>query len=322
MASVVIKRFEKADTVLWNSFVKEAKNATFLFDRGYMDYHADRFHDHSVLLFADGKLMALFVANENNHEIISHEGLSYGGLLLEKEARLEEVLAWFFHIVRYYHQLGVKKMIYKCLPFYYATYPAQEDLYALFLLRAALLQRDTSSVFVKSMPLPYQQRRKKNTKQKSNSYRISGANDPTEFWNDVLIPNLKEKFGAEPVHSLDELKKLMQSFPSHIQLFEVRDQDLLGGTVIYSTRLTAHAQYTSATPLGKEMAALDILFHYLLSDVYKEKAYFSFGTSNGEPHRALNRGLVNWKEGFGARAFAVDTYQIETGNYPLLSSYA
>ncbi len=322
MASVVIKRFEKADTVLWNSFVKEAKNATFLFDRGYMDYHADRFHDHSVLLFADGKLMALFVANENNHEIISHEGLSYGGLLLEKEARLEEVLAWFFHIVRYYHQLGVKKMIYKCLPFYYATYPAQEDLYALFLLKAALLQRDTSSVFVKSMPLPYQQRRKKNTKQKSNSYRISGANDPTEFWNDVLIPNLKEKFGAEPVHSLDELKKLMQSFPSHIQLFEVRDQDLLGGTVIYSTPLTAHAQYTSATPLGKEMAALDILFHYLLSDVYKEKAYFSFGTSNGEPHRALNRGLVNWKEGFGARAFAVDTYQIETGNYPLLSSYA
>ncbi len=322
MASVVIKRFEKADTVLWNSFVKEAKNATFLFDRGYMDYHADRFHDHSVLLFADGKLMALFVANENNHEIISHEGLSYGGLLLEKEARLEEVLAWFFHIVRYYHQLGVKKMIYKCLPFYYATYPAQEDLYALFLLRAALLQRDTSSVFVKSMPLPYQQRRKKNTKQKSNSYRISGANDPTEFWNDVLIPNLKEKFGAEPVHSLDELKKLMQSFPNHIQLFEVRDQDLLGGTVIYSTPLTAHAQYTSATRLGKEMAALDILFHYLLSDVYKEKAYFSFGTSNGEPHRALNRGLVNWKEGFGARAFAVDTYQIETGNYPLLSSYA
>lgn len=322
MASVVIKRFEKADTVLWNSFVKEAKNATFLFDRGYMDYHADRFHDHSVLLFADGKLMALFVANESNHEIISHEGLSYGGLLLEKEARLEEVLAWFFHIVRYYHQLGVKKMIYKCLPFYYATYPAQEDLYALFLLRAALLQRDTSSVFVKSMPLPYQQRRKKNTKQKSNSYRISGANDPTEFWNDVLIPNLKEKFGAEPVHSLDELKKLMQSFPNHIQLFEVRDQGLLGGTVIYSTPLTAHAQYTSATPLGKEMAALDILFHYLLSDVYKEKAYFSFGTSNGEPHRALNRGLVNWKEGFGARAFAVDTYQIETGNYPLLSSYA
>jgi hypothetical protein len=322
MASVVIKRFEKADTVLWNSFVKEAKNATFLFDRGYMDYHADRFKDHSLLLFADGKLKALFVANENNNEIISHEGLSYGGLLLEPEARLEDVLTWFFHFVRYYHQLGFERVIYKCLPFYYATYPAQEDLYALFLLKAALLQRDTSSVFVKSMPLPYQQRRKKNTKQDSGSFRILRANDPTEFWNDVLIPNLKEKFGAEPVHSLEEIKKLMRLFPNQIQLFEVRNKGLLGGTVIYSTPLTAHAQYTSANPLGKEMGALDVLFHHLLSDVFQEKAYFSFGTSNGDPGRTLNRGLVNWKEGFGARTFAVDTYQIETGNHTLLPSYA
>ncbi|MFO0507901.1 MAG: GNAT family N-acetyltransferase, partial [bacterium] len=304
----MIKRFEKADTALWNTFVKEAKNATFLFDRGYMDYHADRFKDHSLLLFADGKLRALFVANENNNEIISHEGLSYGGLLLEPEARLEDVLTWFFHFVRYYHQLGFERVIYKCLPFYYATYPAQEDLYALFLLKAALLQRDTSSVFVKSMPLPYQQRRKKNSRQNSGSFRISRANDPTEFWNDVLIPNLKEKFGAEPVHSLEEIKKLMRLFPNQIQLFEVRNKGLLGGTVIYSTPLTAHAQYTSANPLGKEMEAQDVLFHHLLSDVFQEKAYFSFGTSNGDPGRTLNRGLVNWKEGFGARTFAVDTY--------------
>jgi hypothetical protein len=322
MASVLIKRFEKADTVLWNSFVKEAKNATFLFDRGYMDYHADRFKDHSLLLFADGKLKALFVANENNNEIISHEGLSYGGLLLEPEARLEDVLTCFFHFVRYYHQLGFERVIYKCLPFYYATYPAQEDLYALFLLKAALLQRDTSSVYVKSMPLPYQQRRKKNTKQNSGSFRISESNDPTKFWNDVLIPNLKEKFGAEPVHSLKEIKELMQSLPNHIQLFEVRDQGLLGGTVIYTTSITAHAQYTSATLLGKEMGALDVLFDNLLTEVFKDKAYFSFGTSNGNPPRVLNRGLVNWKEGFGARTFAIDTYQIDPENYTLLASYA
>jgi len=322
MASVVIKRFEKEDTKLWNSFVKEAKNATFLFDRGYMDYHADRFKDHSLLLFAEGKLRALFVANENNHEIISHEGLSYGGLLLEKEARLEEVLCWFFHVTRYYYDRGFQKVVYKCVPFYYATYPSQEDLYALFLLKTVLLQRDTSSVRVKSMQLPYQQRRKKNTKQDSGSFRISRANDPTEFWNDVLIPNLKEKFGTEPVHSLEEIKKLMRLFPNQIHLFEVRNEGLLGGTVIYSTLLTAHAQYTSANQLGKEVGALDVLFHQLLSDAFVDKAYFSFGTSNGNPDRALNRGLVNWKEGFGARTFSIDTYQIDPENYNLLASYA
>ena len=30
----------------WNDFVGQSKNATFLFYRGYMDYHADRFADY------------------------------------------------------------------------------------------------------------------------------------------------------------------------------------------------------------------------------------------------------------------------------------
>jgi hypothetical protein len=323
MAAVEIKRFEKADTQLWDDFVEGAKNATFLFNRGYMDYHADRFVDHSLLLYNEGRLKALFVANEANDEIVSHGGLSYGGLVLEKEARLEEVLCWFFHIGRYYHQQHFKRVIYKCLPFYYATYPSQEDLYALFLLKASLIQRDTSSVCVRSMPLPYQQRRRKNTRENStNSYRIIKTNDPREFWNTVLIPNLRQRFGAEPVHSVVEMQTLMERFPNHIQFFAVYDKEIVGGTVIYCSGSVAHAQYTSATILGKELGVLDVLFHHLLTDVFNDKAYFSFGTSNGDLGRQLNRGLVNWKEGFGARTFTIDYYQIETENYSLLESYA
>ncbi|MCX8489589.1 MAG: hypothetical protein ORN54_00805 [Cyclobacteriaceae bacterium] len=114
--------------------------------------------------------------------------------------------------------------------------------------------------------------------------------------------------------------KSMPLFPNHIQLFEIRNQGLLGGTIIYSTPLATHAQYTSATHLG--MGALDVLFHNLLNAVFTEKAYFSFGIPNGEPHQALNRGLVNWRERFGARTFAINIYQIDTENHhTLLSSY-
>ena len=32
-------------TEAWNTLVAQSKNGTFLFDRRFMDYHADRFRD-------------------------------------------------------------------------------------------------------------------------------------------------------------------------------------------------------------------------------------------------------------------------------------
>ena len=49
MFEIVRYTAEKADE--WNAFVAESKNGTFLFNRGYMDYHADRFVDHSLMFY-------------------------------------------------------------------------------------------------------------------------------------------------------------------------------------------------------------------------------------------------------------------------------
>jgi hypothetical protein len=61
--------------------VSTAKNATFLFSRAYMDYHSDRFADHSPMIFNDHSLVGVLPANLNaNGTLISHEGLTYGPL--------------------------------------------------------------------------------------------------------------------------------------------------------------------------------------------------------------------------------------------------
>ena len=323
MAEIVVNKFRKADERVWNNFVAAAKNATFLFHRSYIDYHADRFTDHSLLLYCKGKLKALFVAHESGSSIISHGGLSYGGLILEKEVKLEEVLSFFFHLLNYYHQHRFTSVVYKCLPAYYALFPSQEDLYAMFLLRASLIHRDTSLVFSLSSQLPYQQMKRRNIKKgKSAGYKIVASSDPKTFWNTVLIPNLKNRFDSAPVHSLPEIKKLMKLFPENIQLYEVYSHEILGGVLLYVTDQVAHCQYISATSEGKEGKALDFLFHKLLQEIYADKHFFSFGTSNGEEEHHINKGLVKWKEGFGARTFAIDCYQIETVNYNLLLRYA
>ena len=51
-----IRRYTADRADEWNLFVAASKNGTFLFDRRFMDYHSDRFRDHSLMVYRDGRL--------------------------------------------------------------------------------------------------------------------------------------------------------------------------------------------------------------------------------------------------------------------------
>lgn len=318
---VQIKRYTSQETYAWNRFLGNAKNSTFLFNREYVDYHQHRFTDHSLMIYVDDNLSALFIANETGDTIESHGGLTYGGLILEKEAKLERVIQYFHHITKYYSS-NFKTILYKCVPSYLHTYPANEDLYALFLLKSNLVRRDTSTVLDLTNPSPPQRRTSKAFKLfESGKYSIKTSTDPQEFWKKILEQNLGERFGVAPAHSHQEMKLLMDRFPDNIKLFEVHDHELIAGAVIYSTPTVIHLQYLSSNEMGREGEASGVLMHHLVATFGGDKSWFSLGTSNTEGGRKLNRGMVNWKEGFGARTFVHDFYEIATENHVLLNDY-
>jgi hypothetical protein len=70
-------------------------------------------------------------------------------------------------------------------------------------------------------------------------------------------------------------------------------------------------QYICASEKGKEVGALDLLFAELLDDVYRSVPCFDFGISTEDDGRYLNTGLIEQKEGFGARAIMHDFYAID-----------
>src|SRR5690606_7740440 len=77
----------------WNDFVKTSKNGIFMFDRDYMEYHADRFEDHSLLAYDDqGKLISLLPANARDGVLYSHQGLSFGGFITGKSMRMDMMM--------------------------------------------------------------------------------------------------------------------------------------------------------------------------------------------------------------------------------------
>lgn len=308
-----IRRYRREDKELWNSFVSKARNATFLFDRNYMDYHADRFDDNSFMFYHKGKLKAVLPANVAGDTLYSHQGLTYGGLLLDKKANVEDVLECFDSLNFWLRENGISKVVYKTLPWIYQQYPSEEDLYALtWKCKAQLISRDISSTIVIDNKLKFAESRKSGIRKALLlNIEVGESNDVDGFWH-VLEDNLGNRYNAKPVHTASEMKLLMSRFPNNIKLYVAKmNGEIVGGTLIYVTPQVVHTQYISASVEGKKHGALDLLFDYIINKVYANCRYFDFGKSTEQGGAYLNESLIFQKEGFGGRGVCYDWYQWE-----------
>ncbi len=304
----------------WNEFVRESKNGTFLFERGFMDYHADRFVDCSLMIYEDSVLVGLFPANWIEHEqtVVSHQGLTYGGLILSTSATQLQVMQMFQDILFWYMDyLQAKHLVYKPIPYIYSACASEEDLYALFRSNAHLRTRCVSSVVTMSTPLQMRKLRLRGAKKAiDNDLYIDRMTDEdwdtlAEFW-ELLTRVLEENHAVKPVHTFEEMRLLMSRFPQQIKLFLVKSgKEIVAGCVVFITRRVAHIQYIASGEVGRENGALDLLFRHLINERFKTMAYLDFGISTEHGGNYLNEGLIFQKEGFGARSVCYDSYELE-----------
>ncbi len=311
MAQLTLCPYSPEHKKEWDEFVAASKNATLLHRRDYLEYHADRFPDSSLMVYRDNKLYALLPATFDGETFSSHAGLTYGGLLLNTKATTAEVLAVMQMIRDYARRLGASRFIYKPVPHIYHRLPAEEDLYALFRMDATVIARNVSAAIDSAHPVKLRDDRKAGVRKALKAgITVEESEDYPLFW-EILNRNLMTRYNARPVHSLEEILRLKSLLPDHIHLHLARkDEEVLGGTVIYTSPTVAHTQYISATPEGKHLHAIDLLLHSLITTRYASYPYFDFGTSNEDQGRYLNESLISQKEGFGARAIVYDTYSI------------
>ena len=295
----------------WDAFVAASKNGLFLFYRDYMDYHHDRFLDHSLLVYRRNKLYALLPANRMGDNLYTHQGLTCGGLIFNQHFTATEAITVFQLINDYLHSEGIRKVIYKAIPWLYHQQPSEEDLYAIFrATNARLTARDIATVVKIDKPLPCYQIRKSGIKKANqNGITIEESNRWADFWH-ILTTNLQTKYHVLPVHSLAEIQLLKGRFPQQIRLFTAQlDDEILGGTVVYEYGNVAHTQYISASSEGKKLHALDLLFDKLIHETYRDKTWFDFGKSTEQQGTILNESLIYQKESFGGRAVCYDWYE-------------
>jgi hypothetical protein len=318
-----VTRYDASRKADWDRFVDAGKNATFMFRRDYMDYHADRFDDHSLVVFKDAQIVGLLPANLRDvAAVCSHQGLTYGGFVLRRDVTLIAAVEIVQASLAYLHSQGINTLIYKRLPRFYNTLPDDEIDYALFLLDAKLVRRDCSLVIACADRLPVR-RDKKNKINKGGREGLTLSEETSfaPFWREVLEPRLKERFGVKPVHTLEEITQLAAKFPQHIKQYSSYSaSDIMAGVTIYETPTVAHMQYSAVTTAGERHSALDFLLDWLISHRYKDKRFFDFGICNEREGRAVNHGLLQSKEGFGARSVVHDFYTINTCDHGKLST--
>lgn len=307
-----VVKYEPKYKATWDQFIAKAKNSVFLFYRDYMEYHSDRFKDHSALFFDGNKLVAVLPANVRNEELQTHGGLTFGGVVSDWRMRTSVMLEVFEELLKHAAEYKISKIVYKAIPHIYHRIPAEEDLYALYRNSAELTRRDvSSSIFLQERRVLTKGRKWSVKKSKKNELVVKQDSDFKTFMA-IEANLLDKKYGVRPTHSADEIQILAERFPDNIKLFAAyKDVAMLAGIIVYESPGVAHTQYIAATDKGEELGAAEFVLDHLINEVYSGKRYFDFGISTEENGLYLNRGLIRYKESFGARAVAHDFYQMD-----------
>lgn len=322
MKNYSVQKYQESDYANWNAFIGQAKNATFLFHRDFMEYHKDRFQDNSLIISYKSKWIGVIPANRVGNEIFSHQGLTYGGMVYDEKSKLSTIINAFRAVLLFLDANEIVKLHIKTIPSIYHSKPSEELQYVLFLAEAKLVRRDSLSVIDLLQKHKISKIRKRGIqKGVSNKLVVREENSYGSFWNEILIPNLEEKHRAKPIHSVEEMDHLKSLFPNCIRQFNVYHNDIIvAGTTIFESQNVAHCQYISKYEKQKDLGSLDFLFHFLITEVFPKKRFFDFGISNESQGKKLNDGLSYWKESFGAGTIVHDFYEVDIINHSKLEN--
>jgi hypothetical protein len=267
------------------------------------------------MIFQDKNLVALFPANiRNKKEIYSHLGLSYGGLIYNStKLHTSTEKAIFQAILGYYKTVSITKIFIKIPPRFYGFYTGRQ-INALSAI-GAKVQKSFLAMAAKMEP-PFKihksklKRYRKNNK--TNEFTVLANNDFKTFWTQVLIPCLKQKHKAKPVHEFSEIISLHNSFPNNIIQWNLYyENKIIAGITLFLKNSIIRSQY-GATKLGYEsLAPLDYLYIYLF-EFYHAKGIKFFDMGSIPPNNDLTfpEGLVNYKKELGCDTYAQDQYAI------------
>ncbi len=266
-----VRQYQESDYAKWNTFIGQAKNATFLFHRDFMDFHKDRFEDYSLIVLDEDKWVGVLPANKVGSEVFSHQGLTYEGLVYSFKIKGKKVEQLLDCLLSFFNDDGIQFFYVKQMPAFY-TSGGNVEIDFFLLKKGAFLERKEMNLAVNlTVPLTISKSKLMHFRKTERFHlQLLEETELDSFWELVLEPKLLEKYNAKPVHTLKEIAKLSRMFPQNIKQFSVYYEGMIiAGVTLFENETVVKSQYGATTKKGEELRALDFAFITLI-----EKAGF------------------------------------------------
>jgi len=319
--SLTLRKFKASDTAAWEQFVLAANNGTIFHERKFLGYHpADRFIDHSLISEKKGRIKALFpavdVSNNGQRSLVSHQGSSYGGLIVEQDLSFRESYELVELVLAHARQAGFDRIQMTLPPAIYQRRVSNYLDFSLIKHGFSYKKRDVSSMLTieddpeQNLQLFRASHRTAVRKALKQGVTVRRSDDWSAFYA-LLKQNLKIRHNVQPTHTLAELLTLKQLYPERIHLVGAFwEGQMIAGVVNFAVnRDVVLAFYISHQEAYQHLRAVNLLFYEIIKWCHKNQfRYLDFGifTVDMEP----NFGLGRFKENFGASGVFRDTFEL------------
>lgn len=334
MINLKLQVFQKDYNDEYEEFVKTSINGTIFHERRFLSYHpSDRFQDNSLLIYNKNKLIAVFPAaliNKNNIRILkSHPGTSYGGLVIKENLSYETINSILDIIENYCFENNINFIEFRHSPKIFLNNPIDQLEFAL-VRRNYIREAEELSTFYNLQLIKYLKEEDyinyyynhTNTKARQNIKKaislgvefsfIENNNEVDDYYR-ILENNLK-KYNTKPVHSKDEIIKLLELYPDRVKIAVSKvNNTILGGFLIFNINKNGWHIFYSCLDYDKaEFKGIHFclfsLKKYLADLSYK---YLNYGISTEDSGKYVNKSLLSFKESFNGMGIIRTYWQKE-----------
>lgn len=252
-----------------------------LFSRQYfLDYHAQRFSDQSVL-YEIGEQLVYFPAAKLEGGIVSHPGVTYGGLVVSGKVTPELIRDIYKNIEQSYADIGITDITIKLAPKGFKNLDTDCEAWALNSLGFEAFRLDLWNVVdVNERKFSTQHKRNVAKFKKSNLQIIENWAYNEKFY-EILVENLASRHSTKPVHTLMELQNLKNRLGDRLKLLVAVDDasNMHGGIIVFQVKEKIfHAQYIASSTHGKLNGAVNSIFDNFINN-YCKTSKLSYGGS-------------------------------------------
>tara|TARA_B100000963_G_C22634973_1_gene677117 strand:+ start:3091 stop:4047 length:957 start_codon:yes stop_codon:yes gene_type:complete len=303
---------------IWDQFVEKSENGTLHSKKRFLGYHQEKFQDCSQLFYSKNDLIAILPAAIYNSQLVSHPGAAYGGLIYDKNLKIEYILEINKLINQICLENNISQIVYRLPYSIISKYHFDKFLYSIS-KKTLKIEKELSQFIDLSNYNKGSYSKNFNRIIKNSNFKTMVAKSEKEIsdFYDILMKNLK-RHNAQPTHTLNDLSYLLHNLDQECQLFITKDSNaniVSGSFVMILNRETVHSfylctdyEFIKSSPL---VSTIDFIGNYYSESGYK---YLNLGISTENKGEKINLPLQTFKEKFNSVGTIRETYTVEVKN--------